>query len=197
MSSGDYIVLPPVMFNRLKHHAGYIRHFINSLDLSACEQVNSLSGELNAIGKSQMDLYTGGLMPRTIAGEITGYLKDARLIGREDYLSWLHGAKHKYREITLSDGSVWVLLPGVETERHVHIHPGRYSPHSIRVRSETLKTAIAAICYSRQHGRPSHDTGTVNEARTKLLGLSPIRDIERGKGIGKLIGILCTDDSAE
>ena len=142
------------------------------------------------IGKSQMDLYTGNLTPRQIAGEITRYLKSKNILEKEDYLNWISSAVNSYIKPGLSDGSVWVLLPGKTAGRHIHIHPGRYSPFTLRVRSETLKTSIAVLCYCKHYRSNPLEIRVINEVRVKLLDLSPVKEVERDRGLGRMIRIL-------
>ncbi len=204
------IVPEPLLFNCLKHHAGYVAEFIRSFsdtfrpagkmpgspvfkefcgDFEA-EAGKKLREELLTIGKSQMDLYTGRLSPGRIAEEIKGYLKTKDLLKKEKYLSRISEASSSFIETRLSDSSVWVLLPGKIPGRHVHIHPGRHSPLTMRVRSETLKTAIAVLCYCNSYGKDHSDPDVINEARTKLLELSPVKEVNPGRGLGRMIYIL-------
>jgi len=89
--------------------------------------------------------------------------------------------------LTLSDGSVWVLRKGVESAHYVHIHPGRYSKYSIRVKATTLKSAIAIKIF---YGELSITSlGKINDAR-KFLNISPIKNLDPKKSIGKMLTIL-------
>ncbi len=206
----SHIVTEPLLFNCLKHHAGYVAEFIKSFSdtfrqagnmpgspgmIESCGDFETEAGkrlreELLIIGKSQMDLYTGRLSTGQIAEEITGYLKTKDLLKKEKYLSQISEAASSFIETRLSDNSVWVLLPGKIPGRHIHIHPGRHSPLTIRVRSETLKTAIAVLCYCSRYGKDHSDLNVINEARTKLLELSPVKEVNPARGLGKMIEIL-------
>jgi hypothetical protein len=203
-------VTEPILFNSLKHHAGYVAEFIRKFSDTfrpACKMPESsgikefccdfeaeagkrLREELLIIGKSQMDLYTGRLSPGRIAEEITGYLKSKDLLKKEKYLGGISQTHLSFMEIRLSDSSVWVLLPGKIPGRHVHIHPGRHSPLTMRVRSETLKTAITVLCYCNRFGKDHSDLDVINKARTKLLELSPVKEVNPGRGLGRMIEIL-------
>ena len=206
----SHIVPEPILFNSLKHHAGYVAGFIRGFsdhlrpagkmpgspgikescsDLET-EAAKRLREKLLIIGKSQMDLYTGRLSPGRIAEEITGYLKLKDLINKEKYLRSISQTQLSFMETRLSDNSVWVLLPGKIPGRHVHIHPGRHSPLTIRVRSETLKTAIAVLCYCNRYCKDHYDLDVINRARTKLLELSPVKEVNPKRGLGKMIEIL-------
>ncbi len=189
MSIGDnkiYNLPKPLLLNCLKHHAGYVAGFIRNFD----SPLSSVGAKLACIGKSQMDLYIGSLSTPDIFREITCYLKRKRLLEEAAYIHWINSSSSLYRKTLLSDGAVWIFLPGKVAGRYVHIHPGRYSPFTMRVRSETLKTAIAVLCYSKRYDKDHTDPEVINEARTKLLDLSPVRSVNAQKGTGKLIRIL-------
>ncbi|TVR74699.1 MAG: hypothetical protein EA408_02045 [Marinilabiliales bacterium] len=176
----------PFMLNCLKHHAGYISDFITCYK----GDPTGLEKQLLVLGKSQMDLYTGGLSPAQVTGEIKNLLGEELTASERAYLGWLGEASGRYRELSLSDGSVWILLPGKEKGRYIHVHPGRWSPDTIRVRSETLKSAIAVLIYCRIHGGDCSDLAVINEARVKLLGLSPVKEAGPRRGLGRMISIL-------
>ncbi len=230
--NNNYKVPEPILFNCLKHHAGYISEFIMNYDLPMMQDERLSSPELLTqkkislkqlkrfrletkstkestpdfpkdkkeskvliqklaiIGKSQMDLYTGKLSPLQIAEEITCYLQSTNLIEEIKYFNWVRLSVLSYRETRLSDNSLWVLLPGKIAGRHVHIHPARYSPYTIRVRSETLKTAIAVLCYSKQYKKDHSDPSVINKVRKELLDLSPVKDVDPERGLGKMLEIL-------
>lgn len=186
-----YTIPEPVLFNPVKHHAGFICDFIKKkAAMGNVYDQKTLKADLSIIGKSQMDLYTGSIPPFEIAGEIKKYLTNNILFMKPDYLAWIGKAKASFRTTTLTDGSLWVLLPGEIPGRWVHIHPGRHSTHTVRVRAETLKTAIAAIYYCTRHGADCYDLSVINIVRTSLLGLSPMKEVSVEKGTGKVIGIL-------
>jgi hypothetical protein len=174
-----YLVPEPVLFNCIKHHAGYVSMF-----------TGELINDLNTLGNSQMDLYTGNIPPARIAQEVTDYLRERNILQPDAYFSWLKSLKSQYGRISLSDKSEWVLLPGKIPGRHVHIHPARYSLFTIRVRSETIKSAIATLYYCNKYGKDHTDLNTINEARVKLLALSPVREVNPQRGLGKVLSIL-------
>lgn len=146
--------------------------------------------ELTVIGNSQMDFYTGYLPPEQIACEMAGFLRQRNILSEKEYLQWISSAGSSYRAATLSDGSAWVLLPGKIPGRHIHIHPGRYSNCTVRVRSETLKSAIAVLCYCNNCDWKQIDLNKINDARTTLLGLSPVKEVHLDRGLGKMLDLL-------
>ncbi len=174
------------MLNCLKHHAGYISGFISGYKVDA----SGLEEQLLVLGKSQMDLYTGDLSPAQVTGEIKSLIGIKLTASERAYLSWLEETSGRYRELSLSDSSMWILLPGKEKGRYVHVHPGRWSPYTMRVRSETLKSAIATLIYCRLHGGDCSGLNVINEARVQLLGLSPVKEAGPRRGLGRMISIL-------
>jgi hypothetical protein len=180
----------PVMLNGMKHHAGFLADFISNFDAEANDNVAQLNNEIAIIGNSQMDFYTGILQPLQIGLEVYDFLDKNRILDKLSYLTFLEKQGKPYRVIFLSDGSGWVLLPGKLKDRHVHIHPGRVSSHTIRVRAQTLKSAIAILCMSKKYQEDPADINFVNEIRVDILGLPPVKDISGSTGLGKLIGIL-------
>ncbi len=61
---------------------------------------------------------------------------------------------------------------------------------TIRVRSETLKTAIAVIYNCYKYGAGLYNIDVINHVRMSLINLSPLKDISPHKGTGKIIRIL-------
>lgn len=180
----------PFLFNPMKHHAGYISGFIKHIIACREDSTETLKNELILIGKSQTDLYTGKEEPLEVTRQILDFLENSRLTGEIRYLSWLGAEKPGYRRFTLKDGSEWILLPGKTPGRWVHIHPARYSLYSIRVRAETLKTAIAVLYHSGKYGLDNFDLDVVNQVRAGLLNQSPIKELSPLRGTGKIIKIL-------
>ena len=45
-------------------------------------------------------------------------------------------------------GPVTPLSGGDENGRHVHVHPGRWTTNTCRVRANVLKTAVVALAYT-------------------------------------------------
>lgn len=188
-NSGSLLPLP-VLTNPLKHHAGYITDYIKFIEIKSAAGVEKLKTDIKEIGKSQMDLYTGHLSLEKIAEDIKSFLKSNHCLEKKAYVSWINSSGRRFRTITITDGSKWILLPGNLQERWVHIHPARYSPFTLRVRSETLKTVIAVLCYCKNYGLGYPGLNVVNRARINLLHLSPMKEISPEKGTGKLIRIL-------
>ena len=169
----------PVLFHPLKHHRGYLGHFIQ----------NSTEEELYTailrIGASQMDLYCGALSPNSIGQEILWQLKESGIETESDFISFLAN-QQGFQNLIISDGSTWTLLRGDDPARYIHIHPARYAQHCFRVKAGALKTAILML---RHDLTPTCETEQVNALR-KSIGLSPIKHLQESEGIGRIWEVL-------
>ena len=185
-------VPPPVTLNCWKHHAGFIRNQITLL------QKNKISKEelrklLLIIGESQMDLYRGKLNPKLIANEIINNVKSFGAKSYTSYSKWLSEEGKSYKQMKISDGSIWTLRLGNEKKRYIHIHPGRYSPLTIRVKAVTLKTTIAVrvLVEGSELGLPN--LNSINEIRKAFLKLPPLKSLSLSSGVGKFLNIFNQD----
>lgn len=170
-----------IFFNPLKHHLGYIRECM----LHFNDTVPSLVSHLKTIGGSQMDLYTGDLSVVEVYHQIRERLLDIDLLKKSLYFKYLD-QNNGYIILKLTDDSLWVLRKGVHPQKFVHIHPARYSPHSMRIKASTLKTVIAArIACGKEVG-----LAEINEIRVKNLHLSPLKKMISNRGIGKMLQLL-------
>ncbi|MBF8965430.1 hypothetical protein I0P70_19430 [Pontibacter sp. FD36] len=160
----------PILFHPLKHHLGYIREFIKK---QATAEETTLVAQLKTIGSSQLDLYLGELSTQQIAHETILYLQKHQILEPEAFQTYLSSSEADYRVITLSDESSWVLRWGVVEGRHVHLHPARYSQHTIRVKANTLKTAIAVNIAALGNQQPP-DLQMINRVRQQWLNLPPV-----------------------
>ena len=162
----------PFTFNQLKHHIATIKQFIQEFD----QPMDDLSLALSCIGHAKMDLYVGQKSCTTIFEEILSCLKKEGILEQTNYKKWLQ-ANDDYRQITLSDNSVWILRLGEDEKNYIHLHPGKKSPHTLRIKANTLKTAIAIMLHEKDNTDPV-DLDTLNQLRSKYLDLSPVhRDI--------------------
>lgn len=173
-----------ILLNTLKHHLPTIQHLI----VSASEQRTDLRQELLKIGASQMDLYTGKLSEAAIATEVTTQLQALGYYDYTTYQNWIEEGRG-YRGIRLSDQSDWVLRMGHELPLYVHLHPGRYSKHSIRVKAGALKMAIYLASQGIQD-LSAVSTEQFNDYRL-ALGLSPVRSLKAVSALAPLLRLLC------
>jgi hypothetical protein len=180
----------PILFNTYKHHAGALRARIASVAAAGPGALAELAGRIAVLGTKLMDLYTGVLSPRELSTHVLDELHSAGRLELDAYRAWLIG-QDKYAVITLPDESRWVLRLGDEQDRYIHLHPGRWSPNSIRVRANVLKTAFVVLAHVGIFGGDPMDRGLVNAVRMEYLGISPLgQDPESDGGLGAVIEVL-------
>ena len=178
----------PINFNCWKHHAGFIIN--QTKTVKSIEKLDELKIYLLKIGESQMDLYFGNYSPAEISEQVLGVIERKKTFTSEQYKDWLRKDGKDYQLLKLRDKSVWTLRLGENPERYVHIHPGRYSPHTVRVKATTLKTAILVLCCLQAGQIDAIETVTINEIRKKYLNESPMKSFSSASGLGKMISTL-------
>jgi hypothetical protein len=176
---------PPINLNCWKHHAGFIKKQIESV--KEIKDLDQLKGCLLKIGESQMDLYFGEHSPAKISEQIRDYLHSKKILSSSQYQDWLSKDGMDYQLVELMDKSIWTLRLGDDVSRYVHIHPGRYSPSTVRVKATTLKTAIFLLCFEQLGEIKSFETETVNNIRKKYLDEPPLKSFSAASGLGRLI----------
>jgi hypothetical protein len=188
-------VLRPVLFNTYKHHAGALRARIAAAAQAGPSALAQWAARVAVLGTKLMDLYTGPLSPHDLSAHILEILRAANHLERDAYRAWLAG-QGDYAVVTLPDESRWVLRLADEPDRYIHLHPGRWSPHTLRVRANVLKTAFVVLAHVRLFGGDPMDRGLINAMRLKHLGLSPLgQDPESEAGLGVVIEVLRQGDS--
>ncbi len=170
----------PVTFNPYKHHLGFLRAKVEQWRDVHWQEAEK---EIRLIGNNLIDLYTGKLNIDEIVGETLDFANKNELISSEKLAQWLYPLE--YRKTELSDRSFWVIKQGQDTSRFLHIHPGKYSPFTIRVKAPTLKTVIALKIHDSSVIKP--DLALVNKIRFEKLNLSPVKGLVEGKGIARLL----------
>ena len=175
----------PINLNCWKHFAGFIKKQIESV--KEINELDQLKVYLLKIGESQMDLYFGEYSPINISEQILDYLHRNRIYSHDLYKDWLSKDGKDYQLVELRDKSIWTLRLGDDAERYVHIHPGRYSPNTVRVKATTLKTAIFLLCFEQLGEIKSFETETINNIRKKYLDEPPLKSFSAASGLGRLI----------
>jgi len=178
---------PPINFNCWKHHAGFIKNQIESV--KEVKDLDQLKVYLLKIGGSQMDLYFGDYCPEKISEKILDDLHRKKIFSVKQYQDWLAEDGKQYQLVELKDKSIWTLRLGDDAERYVHIHPGRYSPNTVRVKARTLKIAIFLLCFEQIGEIKSFETETVNNIRKKYLEEPPLKSFSKASGLGRLIDL--------
>ena len=172
--SGEVDIPLPIRFNPLKHHRNFM---LNRLANLSPEEISSL---LEPVCNNYNDVYTGGLSPTAIGEGIIRILTDEKVLRKTDFARWLQ-SNNGYRKLSLEDGSEWIVRLGNEDERYIHLHPSRDGKHTVRFKGSSLKT----VFLMKTMQKDSAETITlekVNQARL-LVGLSPIKKLDRNKGI--------------
>jgi hypothetical protein len=193
----DVQIPEPFLFNPLKHHLGFIIAYAGRRTESVSESivlmknynspvVREIIKELKHLGTSVMDVYSGSLPLGDICKESEKHLKERNLFGREQFSIWAGTGTTDFRVITLSDSSQWMVKFHVNETRYIHIFPARYSPHTFRVKSNTLKSALL---YNILIGKDFITGDDLNRVRP-LLGLSPVKDPADSEAVTEMIEIL-------
>lgn len=177
----------PILFNCWKHHLGFIKSELESIEIKSKNDIKNFAESLKVMGDSLSDLYLGSYSPSKISGFIISDLKSKRLFAKEKFIEWLFNDEKDYKLIRLPDNSNWTIMLGKDKEKYVHIHPARYSLHTIRVKSVSLKTASIVFLRAKHFGGSPFDLSTVNKVRTEFLKYSPVKNISHKNGLGKII----------
>lgn len=133
-------------------------------------------------------MYAGDLPTTAIFSEVRSQLALAGVHNRADYEAFL-AQTNDYATLTLSDTSRWILRLAADKDNYIHLHPGRYSPHTFRVKAAALKTALAWRM-AKQHDLL---TGNLLEDLNYLrngLRLSPLRNIAESSHILEIMSLL-------
>src|SRR5688500_4313005 len=138
----DLEIPKPVLFNTWKHHAGALRRRITAVVRGGEPALAALPEQMLVLGTELMDLYTGALTPNGMAERVLGQLRDAGRLAPEVYRPWVEEGGG-YRTLTFAeDQTCWVLRAAADPDRYVHLHPGRWTPETRRVRANVTKTAL-------------------------------------------------------
>jgi hypothetical protein len=183
----ENLIRLPYLFNPMKHHLGFIKDYI---DKSAhIDEIKPVITDLRHIGGSLMDVYSGPLTPEEVIDEIDEYLATNYISEFEDFVKWVGKGHDDFKTVVLSDESHWVIKYFENEVRYIHPFPARYSPHSFRVKANTLKSAILYLIVV---GKDYITEDGLNFARA-ASGLSPIKDIVDTEAITEMIEILRQD----
>ena len=136
-----------------------------------------------------MDLYFGNYSIEEISKQILMHLQENNIYSLRDYQNWLCKEDKYYQLVELKDKSIWTLRLGETREKYVHIHPGRYSPHTVRVKAATLKTVIMILALCKRKGFTAIDIETVNDVRKKYLNEPPLKSISKASGIARMLDL--------
>ncbi|WP_297093482.1 hypothetical protein [uncultured Draconibacterium sp.] len=173
----------PVQYNPYKHH---FRFLLNELKEWQNGDWNITEKTMLSIGNNLIDFYLGELTPEQVCKASLNYFETRNISAKTAFNNWMGNAE--WKKITLPDESKWLIKHGNQPDRYIHIHPAKFSKHTIRVRATTLKTVLT-LCV---HKVPilndaEQNLKSVNEQRISYLQLSPIKSLdEEDSGILKL-----------
>lgn len=177
----------PLLFNPLKHYLPFIRQYVNcKAETESYPGSPDFIKELKHLGNCVMDIYKGDLSQCEIFAEVISFLRKFKILSRDSYSRWAGTSYSSFRIITISDGSQWTMKYHEHDSRYVHIFPSRLSPHTFRVKANTLKSAIL---YQVLIGKNYISDDDLNRARA-LAGLSPVREVSDAEAITEMIEIL-------
>lgn len=179
----DFHLPEPFLFNPLKHHLGYIKEFVTE---NSGKKKENLIKELKHLGTSVMDVYTGKFSLSELCQEFERLLKNKWLSGGSEFPGPAGIKNNDYGIKTISDGSQWMMKYNRDKKRFIHFFPARYSPMTIRIKSNTLKTALLYIILT---GKDFISGEDLNNARLQI-GLSPIKDPAESEAITEMIELL-------
>src|SRR5262249_18782762 len=179
-----------LLFNAWKHHAGALRHHIAAVAGGGAAALGALPGRLLVLGTGLMDLYTGPLAPAGIGERRLAGPRGGGRHGPGGHTG-VGGGGGGYRVLEFADDRTrWVLRVGEEKGRYVHVHPGRWTPATRRVRANVLRTAVMVWAHVAVHGGSATDVDLVNRVRVQSLGLAPVRDLAGEQGLGTVLHLL-------
>jgi hypothetical protein len=148
-----------IVFHFRKHHLKELKSHA-----AKCSE-EEFHQHLLSLGLSMFDVYLGNLSSKVIREEISAQLKSKCILHKSEYSEWIK-TQGGYSSVNVSDSSTWTLRY-LEQTTFIHVHPGRYSIHTIRIKSQHLKQALWLF----RHQLTLSDS-TILECR-KTLGMSP------------------------
>jgi hypothetical protein len=171
-----------ILFHAFKHHLITVQDWLQTY---SGKWNKDLQRMLLSIGSSQLDFYTGNLSVNEIKLFVTEYLRLKNIDDIEAYRNWIY-EEADYRLITLPDNSGWTLrfLAG---ESFVHLHPSRYSLHTMRIKANVLKTCICALIFTNRH---QINNAILNYYRQKYLLLPPMNEKIVHSEVEKVLALL-------
>ncbi len=171
-------ILPFIRFNPMKHHRNYMLSILKNVS------EDEITRLFEPVCNNYIDVYTGQLSPGEIADAVAGVLRLNGIFQPDDFIRWVE-AENGYRLIRLGDRSEWILRKGDDAAQYIHIHPARTGRFTIRFKGSTLKTVflLKASCAD---STDILSIEKVNRIRMQI-GLSPVKKLERHKGILKCL----------
>ncbi len=173
-----------ILFNSEKHHLGTISEKIISFKDQPTDGLKSMldalviNTENDRAYNGVVDVYEGYLTANNIKREVLAFMEQNQVVDFESYKKFIESQgkikrRGHYLNLEFSDKSIFTLRMIEDPKMFVHIHPGRYSPNTFRVKANTLKTAIVTEFLALSRQQSPYNLDLVNEAR-RILELSPV-----------------------
>ncbi len=167
---------------------GFIQQKIQQLiQLQEPDSANQLMEGLIKTGGNLMDMYIGSKSPAWIVLRAKTLLKKRNAFSVENYFDWIMSENKNYKVLTFDNETRWTFRPGENKNRYIHIHPAKHSPETIRVRANTLKSAICVVFSAEKKYKTTIDVDFINETRKTFLDESPVKAVSSSEGLGKLL----------
>jgi hypothetical protein len=171
-----------ILFHQFKHHLNYIKAWIDKNKGGINEEIMNT---IKTLGSSQLDMYCGSLGVEEILQQISVYLQLGEGITTvELYKRWVGAG---YKPCLLSDGSSFTLRY-INHTKPIHIHPARHVLHTMRIKANSLKTAV---CYLLVYD-DSINVTYLNAIRKEYLGLPPIALKLGIEELERVLSMLCS-----
>lgn len=181
------IIPPPYTFNPLKHHLGFIRELIRKSETGPSK--DDFFYLISEIGPQLTDIYLGRYSVAQLLHYIELELVHLNSFERAAYEVWVDNSGRHYNILELPDHSKWTFRLGEKEGRYIHFHPARLS-FSLRIRGNTLKTALALKILTKGNTALFGSTEYINTVRKNNLNLSPIKDIKNFTAIRKILDLM-------
>lgn len=161
----------PIQFNAYKHH---FRFLLKELAYWQKSEWAVAEAALHFIGDNLFDFYIGNLSGEEVCNTSFNYFKTKHIVTKKAFVNWLGNSQ--WKKIMLPDESEWLVKKGYQHDRYIHIHPAKFSKHTIRVRATTLKTVLT-LCVHKipLHKNNAHNLRAINQQRVSFIKLSPIK----------------------
>ncbi|MGK7397519.1 MAG: hypothetical protein ACNS62_23275 [Candidatus Cyclobacteriaceae bacterium M3_2C_046] len=176
----------PILINPWKHHLAYGRQQLLNMRNTQSGGKDKFSRIIQCLGNALFDIYLGPLSLEQITQQLIDQLDQEDCLEADRFEQWLVQNGTKYQMLTLTDQSVWAIRKGLIPDRYVHIHPARHAPHTLRVKSQWLKTAYAVVF----KGSDKKSLKQVNQVRQELVNLPPVKSLSSTVGLGKIIHLV-------
>jgi len=170
---------------------GYVKETLISNDLYNFSHLK-IHEIIEYIGNTNVDFYYGSLDPNNISNQIISRITAEIDLNIDNFKEWVRSIDSDYKEIILSDGSSWTIRLGQIDNRFIHIHPSRYSKKTIRVKSSTLKTAVAFF-YNYGFSAENISVEKINYIRHKIVKLPPFKSNSSLVALSRVVGVFPLD----